>query len=82
MTRPKHPPVRTLPDRPDLVQLKRQAVRRSQRPAAAQWSAVRPWLLGHDADPNARTTAGETPLDVGVERDASSVEAIRTATTA
>jgi ankyrin repeat protein len=25
MTRPKHPPVRTLPDRPDLAQLKRQA---------------------------------------------------------
>jgi len=49
--------------------------------AAGLWERLTAWLLGHDADPNARTTAGETPLDViGDERDASSVEAIRLAT--
>ena len=49
--------------------------------AAGLWERLTAWLLGHDANPNARTTAGETPLDVvGDERDASSVEAIRLGT--
>ena len=49
--------------------------------AAGLWERLTAWLLGHDADPNARTTTGETPLDVvGDERDATSVEAIRLAT--
>ncbi len=48
--------------------------------AAGLWERLTAWLLDHDADPNARTTTGETPLDVvGDERDASSVEAIRLA---
>jgi ankyrin repeat protein len=43
--------------------------------SACLWSRLAAWLLDHDADPNVRATAGETPLDVvGQWRDESWVD--------